>query len=125
MQSELALYLLKMREDASALHLSKQAIQMAEYVDVAEPWWRRLDYARALVRVGRGDEALEECNAYLSLEPPSRESLPFLLTGAQALAAIKRSADAADWLQRMDVIISNHPEAAHYRASTDALRQRL
>ncbi len=125
MQSELALYLLKMGEAESAFALSRQAIRIAESVDDSEPWWRRGDYARALLAAGRGSEALEECSAYLSLGQPLRERLPFLLTGAQALARINRSAESANWLQRMEEIIASHPESVHYGASIEALRQQL
>ncbi len=125
MRSEMAKCLLKMGEVDSALLLSQQAIRFAEDVDDSEPWWRRGDYARVLLATGRGGQALEECSAYLSLEHPLVEGLPFLLTGAQALAVIDRSAEAADWLQQMDNIIAAYPVAAHYSASTQALRQRL
>ena len=125
MRSEIAWYLLKMGEAESAFALSKQAIRIAESVDDAEPWWRRGDYARALLEAGRGSEALEECSAYLSLGQPLRECLPFMLTGAQALARINRFAESANWLQRMEEIIAHYPETAHYGASIEALRQQL
>jgi transcriptional regulator with XRE-family HTH domain len=125
MLSEIAKWLMKMGERDSALCVSRQAIRMAERVDPAEPWWRRGDYARVLIDAGRGEDALEECNAFLSLGEPAVNTLPFLLTGAQAYAAIGRPNEAADWLQKMGAILAAHPEAAHYLAPIEALQQRL
>ena len=125
MHSEIAKYLLQMGETDSALHLSKQAIGLAERVDTSEPWHRRGDYARVLMEAGQYDEAWEECGAFLNLGEPPVETLPFLLTGAQALAARDRSVDAADWLRQMETIIAVHPEASHYHAPIAVLKQRL
>ncbi len=125
MHSEIAKYLLQMGETESALRLSKQAIRLAERVDTAEPWHRRGDYARVLMEVGQYDEAVEECDAFLNLGEPPAECLPFLLTGAQALAARCRTTEAADWLRQMEGIIAVHPEAFYYHAPIQALKQRL
>ena len=125
MHSEIAGYLLKMGEADSALLLGRQAIGIAEEVDASEPWWRRGDYARVLVQAGQYGAALEECCAYLNRGYVPLEDLPFLLTGAQALAGLERGSEAADWVRQMDGIIATHPQAAHYCVLTESLRQRL
>ena len=125
MHSEIAWCLMKIGESDAAVLVSKTAIQMAETVDASEPWHRRRDYARVLLDIGRCGEALDEVTGFLSLGRTPPESLPFLLVGAQALAGSGRSTEASDWLERMEGVLDQHPEEAHFRASADTLRLRL
>ncbi len=125
MISEIARYLAKMGHAEPALVQSKRALRIASEVNLVELWCRRGDYAKVLVQIGRYTEALVECNACLSMGEPLVQSLPFMLTGVEALLGAVRPAEAREWLNRIYGIIESSSEASHYRAVADALRQRL
>jgi transcriptional regulator with XRE-family HTH domain len=123
--SEVALYMLRMGHGETALLQSKRAIRIGSSTEGVEGWWRRGDHAKILLQTGRYDEALDECSDCLSHVHPIQEGVHFRLTGVEALLALSRFAEAADWLRRIYEIIDEYPAASHHRAAADALRQRL
>lgn len=125
MVGEIAVYLSQMGYAERALLQSKRAIQETAGLNGIEGWYRRGDYAKVLLQLGRYQEALDECAACLGMASGQPERVPFLFTGVQALLGARRSAQAADWLQQIDRIIAAYPNANHYRKSADALRERL
>lgn len=123
--SEIALYLAKLGHTETALVQSRCAIQVTDGLDSIEAWYRRGDYAKVLLQLGRHQEALDECSACLVIAGGMPERIPFLFTGVRALLGGRQFTAAADWLQEIDSIIDAYPKAIHYRALADTLRQRL